>query len=109
VNHHFSQVNNTKLCYYYFTIDSRKSDTNIANLAQVKQELRSITRPWENSLNDLLLKEYGKTKGREKYLEFSEAFPIAYKEDNIYSSVIIRDIENISSVIERKKVIFKDD
>ena len=107
VNHHFSQVNNTKLCYYYFTIDSRKSDTNIANLAQVEQELRSITRPWENSLNDLLLKEYGKTKGREKFLEFSEAFPIAYKEDNIYSSVIIRDIENISSVIERKKVIFE--
>ncbi len=107
VNHHFTQVNNTKLCYYYFTIDSRKSNASISNLSQIERDLRSITKPWEDSLSDLLLKEHGKTKGREKFLEFSQAFPISYKEDNIYISTIIKDIENISSVIETRKIIFK--
>lgn len=107
INYYFMQINSSKLCYYHFTINSKNYEINSIDLVQVEKELQSITTPWEDELKGLLIKEYGKTKGKQKFLEFKDSFPLSYKEDVIYSKAILSDINNISKVIETREIIFK--
>jgi glutamate dehydrogenase len=109
VSYTFAQINDSNLCYYYFTIDTAISAKNVANLAEIEQELKDITKPWINSLYDLLIKAFGKTQGRSIFTNFSQAFPLSYRENNIYQGTIIADIENISKAIETNQIIFKVD
>lgn len=83
VDYHFKQINNSRLCYYHFIIDSKLAKGSFSDIDRVEQELKSITRPWDDNLYDLLLKEYGKNKGRDLFYRFHQAFPVAYKEANI--------------------------
>ena len=107
VNHHFKQINNSRLCYYHFIIDSKLAKGSLADIDRVEQELRSITRPWDDNLYDLLLKEYGKNKGREFFYNFHQAFPVAYKEATIYSEEILDDIENSILSLKERDIVFK--
>ena len=107
VNHYFSQVNGSKLCYYHFIIDSKLSIKQLPNITKVEKELYSITKPWDESLNDLLLNAYGKSKGRNIFNDFNKAFPTSYRERNSYSNTILEDIENIIFVTKEQKITFK--
>ncbi len=107
VNHYFSQINDSKLCYYHFIIDTKAAAAQILDLARVEKELRAITKPWNKSLHELLLKESGKHKGKEIFNEFQQAFPVAYKENTLYSKVILEDIENVSLTLKEQKIVFK--
>ncbi len=106
VSHSFAQVNSSKLCYYYFIIDSKNANLDTSDLAQIEQDLRSITKPWEDNLRALLRKEFGKNKGLELFNNFRQAFPVSYKENAIYSNSIIQDVENSSKVIETQEIVF---
>jgi glutamate dehydrogenase len=107
VDYYFNQVNNSKLCYYHFIIDSAQNSSNYNELKLIEQKLKEITKPWEEKLNDLLLKEFGKTKGRELLEQFEQAFPVAYRENAICNKSIIEDVGNINLVSTNNKIIFK--
>jgi glutamate dehydrogenase len=106
VNHSFSQINDSKLCCYHFIIDTKESEIN-SDLTQIEKELKTITKSWEDGLNDLLFRELSKAQAKEMSSLFLQAFPMAYKENAIYSSIILEDIENILSVAENKELLFK--
>ncbi len=107
ISHSFAQINSSRLCYYSFIIDSKDANINTADLTQIEKDLRSVIRPWDSSLKKLLLKEYPKHKALDVFAKFQLAFPVSYQEKTNYSKTIIEDIENISSVVENKKIIFK--
>jgi glutamate dehydrogenase len=107
VGYHFTQINNSRLCYYHFFIDTRGIKVGKAEFDRVERELRTITKLWEDSLYELLFREYGKNKGRKVFDNFGQAFPVAYKDSSLYSKTIIEDIENISSLISGSQIIFK--
>ena len=104
VNHYFSQVNDSKLCYYHFIIDSKVKNFD---LAQIENELRTLIKPWDENLYTLLFKELGKNKGRAVFNEFHQAFPASYKENVVYSNVILEDVENSLLAIQEQKIVFK--
>lgn len=106
VTYNFGQINSSRLCYYYFMIDTK--DLNIqTDLLSLEQELRSITRSWEENLKIAIFEEYGKNKARDIYNLFSHAFPLSYQESNFYRRHVIEDIENIILSIKENKIIFK--
>ncbi len=105
VNHYFSQVNSSKLCYYHFIIDN-KSNSQTYDLKNIEQELKNLVRPWENNLNKILIGEFGKIKGRALFELLNHSFPASYKEANIYRKTIIGDIKNIIKTIDENRIIF---
>jgi glutamate dehydrogenase len=107
MSHSFGQVNSSKLCYYYFIIDAKNTDWNNSDLSQIESNLKSITKPWNDSLKTLLFKEYGKNKGIEVFHKFEQAFPASYKESMTYNHNILQDIEKVSEVIEKRQIVFE--
>ena len=106
VTHNFAQINSSRLSYYYFMIDTKH--TNIqTDLVSLEQELRSITRSWEENLKIAVFEEYGKNMARNILNKFSQAFPLSYQENNFYRKHVIEDIENITLLLNEKRIIFK--
>lgn len=107
ISHSFAQINSSRLCYYSFIIDSKDANINTTDLIQIEKDLRAVTRPWDSSLKELLLKEYTKHKALGIYAKFQLAFPVSYQVKTSYSKTILEDIENISDVINNREIIFK--
>ncbi len=107
INHSFNQINDSKLCYYHFIIDSKNYIHNATELTQFEKNLQSLVKPWNESLKEILLKEYGKARSKEIFTKLEFAFPLSYRDNTIYNNIIIEDIKNTLSVIEHKKTIFK--
>lgn len=106
VSEHFAQVNSSRLGYYYFNIDSRNFKKETSDLVTIEKELISITKPWDESLREILLKEYGKNKGAGIFYNFKQAFPTSYKENSNYIKTIVGDIENILKILNNREIIF---
>ena len=107
VSQYFAQINNSRLCYYHFFIDTKGIKINENEIPKIEQELTASTKPWEDSLYDILYRAYGKTKGRKIFARYNAAFPISYRENTLYKDVILEDIENIDIALEKEQIIFK--
>jgi glutamate dehydrogenase len=107
INHSFSQINSSKLCYYHFVIESKLDKIPNELISNLEQELRSLIRPWEDNLKKIIMQEFGKNKGREVFNQFHQAFPLSYQEENYYRRTIVLDIQNTLQTLETKKIIFK--
>jgi len=105
IGYNFAQINNSKLCYYYFFIDTKGKNVNEKDFSRVEKELLSITKSWESGFYELLINEYGKSQGIKVFNNYSQAFTLAYKDDNKQSQLIIEDIETVSNVIKSSEII----
>lgn len=107
VAHNFAQINNSKLCYYHLFIDTKGSNVNSKDFSRVEQELRLITKSWEDNLYETLTSEYGKNKGIKIFNEYNQSFTTSYKDSNFCRISIIEDIKNVSDVVENSQMIVK--
>lgn len=107
VSQYFAQINNSRLCYYHFFIDTKGVKVNETEIPKVEQELIASTKPWEDSLYEILYKAHGKVRGRQMFARYNSAFPLSYRENASYNEIILEDIENIDWALKNKQIVFK--
>ncbi len=93
----YTTLDDSPLARILFTVLVEPEIARKAKIKEIEQEIIEVGRSWAEKLNVALIEKYGKRKGAEYSVDYSDAFPVFYQ-DVFGISGAIKDIEKIEEI-----------
>ena len=86
--------------HYIVKVDDHNVDIDVKD---IENNLKEMTRLWEDKFNDALMSHFGEAKGREISSCYSNGFPRSYQEE-VSANTAIYDIEQLEALTDDKSL-----